>query len=120
MRGTFEFPDHGLTARQVTSYFEERIRAVAIATVTAKGEPRVSPVGAVFHRTKFHIPTAEYSVRIRHLRKRPAISLTHFELNLIAVIVWHALRAKGQGVYLRIQPDRMFAWAKDPGHFSGV
>jgi len=145
MRGTFEFPDHGLTARQVTSYFEERIRAVAIATVTAKGEPRVSPVGAVFHRTKFHIPTAEYSVRIRHLRKRPAISLTHFELNLIAVIVhgraeiispgvpefeeleiseqekwWHALRDKGQGVYLRIQPDRMFAWAKDPGHFSGV
>jgi general stress protein 26 len=145
MRETFELPDHGLTAPQLTGYFEERMRAVAIATVTVKGEPRVSPVGAVFHRTKFHIPTAEYSMRVRHLRGRPAISLTHFELNLIAVIVhgraeiispgaaefeeldiseqekwWHALRDKGQGVYLRIEPERMFAWAKDPGHFSGV
>src|SRR2546427_8163940 len=87
MRETFELPDHGPTARQLTSYFEERMRPVAIATVTAKGEPRVSPVGAVFHRTKFHIPTAEYSMRVRHVRSRPAISLTHFELNRIAVIV---------------------------------
>jgi general stress protein 26 len=145
MRETFELPDHGLTARQLTGYFEDRIRPVAIATVTAKGEPRVSPVGAVFHRTKFHIPTAEYSMRVRHVRSRPAISLTHFEPNVIAVIVhgraeivspgaaefeeleipeqerwWHALRANGQGVCLRIEPERMFAWAKDPGQFSGV
>ena len=145
LRQTFELPGHSLTAHQLTRYFEERMRAVAIATVTLKGEPRVSPVGAVFHRTKFHIPTAEYSMRIRHLRKRPAISLTHFEPNVIAVIVhgraeiispgvpefeeleiseqekwWHALRDKGQGVYLRIEPERMFAWAEDPGHFFGV
>lgn len=145
MRETFELPDHALTARQLTSYFEERLRAVAIATVTARGEPRASPVGAVFHRTKFHIPTAEYSMRVRHVRSRPATSLTHFELNVIAVIVhgraeiispgapefeeleiperekwWHALRAKGQGVLLRIEPERMFAWAKDPSQFSGV
>jgi len=93
----------------------------------------------------FHIPTAEYSMRVRHVRSRPATSLTHFELNVIAVIVhgraeiispgapefeeleiperekwWHALRAKGQGVLLRIEPERMFAWAKDPSQFSGV
>jgi len=145
LKQTFELPGHDLTAPQLTRYFEERVRAVAIATVTAKGEPRVSPVGAVFHRTKFHIPTAEHSMRVRHLRKRPAISLTHFELNVIAVILhgraeiispdaaefeeleipeqerwWHALRANGQGVCLRIEPERMFAWAKDPGQFSGV
>jgi len=30
------------------------------------------------------------------------------------------LRANGQGVCLRIEPEKMFAWAKDPGHFSGV
>ena len=61
MSETFELPDHGLTARQLTSYFEDRMRPVAIATVTAKGEPRVSPVGAVFHRTT---PTEE--VREHH------------------------------------------------------
>src|SRR5206468_11216217 len=127
------------------SDFEARPRAVASASVPPKGGHRAAPVGAVFNRTRFHMPTAEYSMRVRHARSRPATSLTHFELNVIAVIVhgraeiispgapefeeleiperekwWHALRAKGQGVLLRIEPERMFAWAKDPSQFSGV
>ena len=138
-------PRSALTARQLTNYFEERIRSVAVATVTARGEPRVAPVGALFYRTKFHIPTAAHAVRVRHLRSRPAISLTHFVLNQVAVIVhgraeiltaehpqfadlaedetllpekwWRALHAEGRGALIRLEADRMYAWAKDPSRF---
>ena len=145
LRDTFEMPGHALTARQLTGYFEQRIRSVAVATVTARGEPRVSPVGAFFYGAKFHIPTAAQAVRVRHLRSRPAISLTHFVLNSIAVIVhgraeiltpehpqfadlasldtmrpekwWRALHDQRRGVIVRVEARLMYAWAKDPSQF---
>jgi len=105
----------------------------------------VAPAGALLYRAKFHIPTAAHAVRVRHLRSRPGISLTHFVINSIAVIVhgraeilmsahpdfvtltglgemrrerwWHALNAEKRGVYLRAEAERIYAWAKDPTQF---
>ena len=71
------------------------------------------------------------------------VSLTHFVLGSIAVIVhgravvlseadpdfdaletlhdggawWRRLRAKDSGVYLRVDPERVFSWAVDPSVF---
>jgi uncharacterized pyridoxamine 5'-phosphate oxidase family protein len=141
LRETFDPAAHVLSARQLARYFD-RSRGVALATVTANGEPRVAPVGAVFHRAKFHVPTAEYSKRVAHIRQRPAVSLTHFVLSSIAVIVhgtatlvgradpdvaaldtlhdgewWRDLRAKNAGIYIRIEPEHVYAWAATPSEF---
>src|SRR5258708_12102949 len=86
LRQTFDPAGHLLSARQLARYFD-RARGVALATVTAKGEPRVAPVGAVFHRATLHIPTAENAKRAPHIRRRPAASGPHFLLPSIAVIV---------------------------------
>ena len=59
---------------------------VAFAPTTAKGEPRVAPMGAIFYRRHFHVPMVADSARTRHVRKRPSISLTYYRGNELAVI----------------------------------
>ena len=139
LRETFAPEGHMLSALQLAAYFD-RTRGFAFATVTAKGEPRVAPVGAVFYRAKFHIPTAAYSRRVADVRERNSVSLTHFVLGSVAVIVhgravvlsevdpdfgaldvfhdggtwWRELRAKRAGVYLRVDAERVYSWAADP------
>jgi uncharacterized pyridoxamine 5'-phosphate oxidase family protein len=57
----------------------ERLRGVQVlhlATVTAKGEPRVGPVDGLFFRGRFWFGSAPDSVRFRHLRARPQVSAT--------------------------------------------
>ncbi len=110
--------------------------------MTAKGEPRVAPVGAILHRAAFHVPTALHARRVTHIRKRPAVSLTHFVLDDIAVIVhgrasllektdpetavldalyddewWRGLRTTGAAVWIRIEPRRIYTWAARPGEY---
>jgi hypothetical protein len=142
LREAFEPEGHMLSAAQLAAYFD-RVRPFAVATVTDRGEPRVAPVGAVFYRAMFHIPTADYARRVVHVRHRPVISVTHFVLGSIAVIVhgraeiltashpdfetlealhdggawWREIRAKGSGVYLRVDAERAYSWAADPGAF---
>ncbi len=145
LRQTFDPAGHLLSARQLARYFD-RARGVALATVTAKGEPRVAPVGAVFHRATLHIPTAEHAKRVAHIRRRPAVSVTHFVLSSIAVIVhgqatlvgradpdvavldtlhdggewWRDLRSRGAGIYIRIEPEHVYAWAANPSEFPAL
>ena len=141
LRRTFELPERSLSAAQLARYFEQP-RPVALATVTARGEPRVAPVHAVFYRGRFHIPTAADATRIAHVRKRPAVSLTHFVLNQVALIGhgratalaadhpefamldqlyraewWSQLRQQAGGVYLRIELETLYTWALDPEEF---
>jgi hypothetical protein len=78
-------PERRLSARQVVSLFPG-VRQVALATVTARGEPRVAPVDAILLRGSFHFGTSLQAARIRHLRARPATSLTYFEGDELAVI----------------------------------
>jgi hypothetical protein len=142
LRETFEPEGHMLSARQLAAYFD-RSRGFALATVTAEGDPRVAPVGAIFYRAKFHVPTADYSKRVEHLERRDALSLTHFVLGSIAIIVhgraallsstdpdfaalealhdggewWRKLRGTDSAVYLRVEPRRVYSWAADPSAF---
>ena len=84
LRQCFEMPQHCLSAAQLARHFEG-LKTVAIATVTAKGEPRTAPVAAIFYRGQFHIPTVADSARARQIPSRPAVSLSYFDANDLAV-----------------------------------
>ncbi|MGH2686437.1 MAG: pyridoxamine 5'-phosphate oxidase family protein [Actinomycetota bacterium] len=112
------------------------VRHVALATVTGGGEPRVAPTDGLFFRGMLHVSLPGSSFRLRHLKARPAVSATHFVGEEIAV--WMHGRAElmqeghpdfdgvdaycmeiygssattwGSDIYyVRLEPDRMFAY----------
>ncbi len=57
---------------------------MALATVTAKGEPRVAPLDGLFIRGRFHVGTGGAAARVRHLLRQPKVSLTLLGVDLIA------------------------------------
>jgi hypothetical protein len=139
LRRSFQMPEHSLSAEQLAGHLQGSL-TVALATVTAAGEPRVAPIDALFVRGRFHVPTVAESIRARHLAKRPAASLTYFEGIDLAVIVHGEAtivseeqpefeeldtvqlavgnqsprKWGGTGVYLRIEAQSMFTFARYP------
>lgn len=134
-------PEHSLSARQLVHYLQGN-KTITLATVTARGEPRVAPIGSLFWRSHFYIPTVARAARTRHVRARPAISLTHYAGIDLAIIVHgraeivspessdfaalvplhqEATRESvldwGEGVFLRIDPDVMYSYARYPESF---
>lgn len=63
------------------------VRIISLATVTSAGEPRVGPVDGLFYRGRFHFGTSEEAVRIRNIRRNPAVSAAYTEGEQFAVIV---------------------------------
>jgi uncharacterized pyridoxamine 5'-phosphate oxidase family protein len=63
------------------------VQVLALATVTARGEPRVAPVDGLFFRGRWHFGSSESSARFRHIRARPAVSATHLRGEALAVVV---------------------------------
>jgi hypothetical protein len=60
---------------------------LALATSTADGRPIVGPVDGIFFRGAFHFGSSPSSVRIRHIRSRPEVSVTHLPSEALAVTV---------------------------------
>ncbi len=143
LRSSFGMPEHSLSAVQLV-HLLRGVRNVAFATVTRSGEPRVAPIGALFFRGRFHVPTVATAARTRHLVQRPATSLTLYEGDDLAVIVHgkaevldqdhpdfppleEALRRSGggsvlqwgEGVYLRVEAEKLYTFARHPGRFTG-
>lgn len=138
LRRSFEMPDRSLSAQQLAGELQGSM-TVALATVTARGEPRVAPINALLYRGAFHIPTVAESARARHLAKRPAASVTYFEGTMLAVIVHGDAKIIGEGqpdfasvddlqmqfrsegprdwqgsaVYLRIEPRTIYTYARE-------
>jgi hypothetical protein len=75
-----------LSARQVAAYLLGT-RHVAFATVTAKGEPRVSPLDSLLIHGRFTMGTGGEAARLRHLRANPACSAAYVEGDRVAVVV---------------------------------
>lgn len=94
LRESFQMPGHSLSARQFVAHLRSET-TVALATVTSRGEPRVAPVGAFFVRGRFMIPTLRTSARCSHVLRNPAISLSYYEGNDLAVIVHGSARCFG-------------------------
>jgi hypothetical protein len=77
-------PKRRLNARQVATYLQGT-KHVAFATVTSKGEPRVSPLDALFIHGRFTMSTGLEATKLKHLRRNPACSLVHVDGDTIAV-----------------------------------
>lgn len=135
-------PDRRLSARQVARYLVDT-KHVAIATVTSKGEPRVSPLDSLFIHGRFTLSTGGEATKLKHLRRNPACSAVHMDGDRVAVAVngtveWiprehpdhdqiHGAWSKNYGsdpyswgegiVFFRIQPGTMWSYAFHPEEF---
>ena len=131
-----------LSARQLAARLQGT-RHVAFATVNAAGEPRVAPLDGVFFHARFWVGTGGRAARLGHLRRNPAVSLTHFEGDELAVIVhgtavllgeghpevgpieelWTEIYGSspfdlGEGVtMIRVEPEAVYTFAQDPSRF---
>ncbi|MGW3566379.1 pyridoxamine 5'-phosphate oxidase family protein [Streptomyces sp. NPDC000941] len=77
------------------------MRVMALATVTARGEPRVGPVDGLFYQGRLHFGSGADSLRFRHLRARPTVSAS--------VIDGERLQITAHGTAQEVSP------AEDPG-----
>jgi Pyridoxamine 5'-phosphate oxidase len=114
-------PARRLTAEQLVDRLQGMVLLVA-ATVTADGRPLAGPVDGIFFRGAFHFASSPDSVRMRHLRARPAVSVTHLpaeELSVTAhgrAISFDAPRygpgweqfLDTEAAYVRVEADRLF------------
>ncbi|MEV7183599.1 pyridoxamine 5'-phosphate oxidase family protein [Kitasatospora sp. NPDC093102] len=131
-----------LTAGQLTGVLTGMC-TLALSTVTAKGEPRISGVDGHFLHGKWHFGTARGAAKARHLAARPAVSAAHLRGEDLGVFThgsvevinpyggepaadWPELLAYFQGfygddtfdwdndvVYYRLHPQWMTAFAPD-------
>ncbi len=138
LRRSFGMPERSLSAAQLANALQGCL-TVAFATTTVKAEPRVAPTNALFYRGGFCVPTVTTSARARHARKRPAVSLTYYSGNDLAVVVHGRTQAIhpehrdfaelvalqeencgssvldwGEGVYLRVRADVLYTYARQP------
>jgi hypothetical protein len=60
---------------------------LVVSTVTADGRPLVGPVDGYLLHGAFHFSSGRNSVRMRHLRARPAVSAAHLPGDELAVTV---------------------------------
>ena len=138
LRRSFQMPEHSLTAQELIDCWHD-VQTVALATTTTRGEPRIAPIGSLLYRGEVYLPTVATAARTRHVMKRPAISLTLFRENELAIIVHgyaaiispdhtdfetleHLLYAStqtkagewGEGVYLHIRAQAIYTYNRHP------
>lgn len=131
-----------LTARQLVTVITG-MSTLSIATVTAKGEPRISGIDGHFLYGAWILGTARGAAKARHLAARPAVSVAHMRGEELGVFThgyveelnpegreadpqWTSilehLRAHygsdplswGDVVYYRLRPTWMVAYAFEP------
>jgi hypothetical protein len=143
LRSSFQMPEHSLSAAQLAAHLHGSL-TVALGTVTARGEPRVAPIAALFLRAAFYMTTVAEAARAKHLMRRPGASLTYFEGTDLAVIAHghatvidanhpdfaevNATQAEcggqsvrdwsGQGIYLRLEPAKLYTFARHPDRYG--
>ncbi|MET8867894.1 pyridoxamine 5'-phosphate oxidase family protein [Nonomuraea sp. NPDC004580] len=141
--------DRTLTAEQLTQVLKGMC-TVALSTVTAKGEPRISGADGHFLRGKWHFGTARTAAKARHLAARPAASVAHMRGEDLGVFThgtveilnpldgepaadWPDLLAYFQDfygadafdwdnevVYYRLHPHWMTVYAADPAKLTAT
>jgi uncharacterized pyridoxamine 5'-phosphate oxidase family protein len=85
LKSIFDEP-HRVSAEQLAGLLLG-VNVLDVATVTARGEPRVAPVDGLFYRGHWYFGSSPESARFRHLRQRPAVSACHTRGEEFAVIV---------------------------------
>ena len=79
-------PDRRLSAVELTQRLTG-MRLLVLSTATADGRPLAGPVDGYFLHGTFWFSSARDSVRMRHIRTRPAVSATHLPGEELAVTV---------------------------------
>ncbi len=79
-------PERRLSAAQLCDQLQG-MRLLVVATVTADGRPLAGPVDGYFIHGAFWFSSGRDSVRMRHLRARPAISASHVPGEHLAITV---------------------------------
>src|ERR1041384_5893167 len=110
-----------LTAEQLTRILDGMC-TLALSTVTAKGEPRISGVDGHFLHGKWYFGTARSAAKARHLAARPAASVAHMRGEDLGVFTHGTVEEIGAGhedwpellAYLReFYGDDAFDWEKE-------
>lgn len=91
--------EHRMDAAQVVAALTG-MKVLSLATVTARGEPRVSAVDGHFLHGRWTFGTAGGAAKARHLERRPAVSAAHVDGERLAVFC--------HGTAVRLSPQ-------DPG-----
>jgi general stress protein 26 len=73
-----------LTARDLVALLTG-MKVLAVATVTAAGEPRISAMDGHFLHGAWTFSTSGTSAKARHMRGRPAVSVAHVDGEEMAV-----------------------------------
>jgi general stress protein 26 len=73
-----------LSARQVVGLLTD-MRVISVATVTARGEPRISAMDGHFLHGTWTFSTSRTAAKARHLSARPAVSIAHIDGEALAV-----------------------------------
>jgi len=79
-------PDRRLGAAELAEKLQG-MRLLVLATVTEDGRPLAGPVDGIFYRGTFYFGSSRDSVRMRHVRHRPAVSASHVPGEEFAVTV---------------------------------
>jgi len=78
--------EHRLGAEELSAALPG-VQELVLATVTARDEPRVAPVGGLFYRGRFWFGSAASSGRFRNIRANPAVSGAVVKGQTFAVVV---------------------------------
>lgn len=70
--------EHRLSAAQVVGALDG-MKVLSLATVTARGEPRISAVDGHFLHARWTFSTDGRAAKARHLLARPAVSAAHLD-----------------------------------------
>ncbi|MGW5349553.1 pyridoxamine 5'-phosphate oxidase family protein [Streptomyces sp. NPDC004031] len=141
------FTGRTMTAEQLTAVLTGMC-TLALSTVTAKGEPRISGADGHFLHGRWYFGTARTAAKARHLTARPAASAAHMRGEDLGVFThgdavalnpadgdpdpeWPGLLAylkdfygadafdwERDVVYFRLDPHWMTVFAPDPAKLS--
>lgn len=98
------------------------MKILALATVNSRGAAIVGPVDGIFYRSEFWFGTSPDALRIRHIRRNPAVSATHVAGEELAVTVHGTAHVEGAPAVLPdsfrevrrgIYGDEWLEWGKD-------
>lgn len=100
--------DHRMTAAQVVDALTG-MKVLSLATVTARGEPRISAVDGHFLHGRWTFGTDGHAAKARHIAARPAVSAAHVDGEQIGVFC--------HGTATLLTPDDP-AWDETIAHWS--
>jgi general stress protein 26 len=76
--------DRTLSAAQIAGLLTA-MKVITAATVTARGEPRISAMDGHFLHGTWTFSTSRTAAKARHLARRPAVSVAHVDGEALAV-----------------------------------